>query len=95
MMGEIPGLITNHHNIFRAPKEKNTENALQQSHQNYKNLVDFVPEGIIIHKEGKIVFINKRGLSVFGFDNDNEVIGRSVMDFVKPEYRESVKPSFE
>ena len=91
--------IFNEHNELKAlegfitdiSKEKNTENALQQSHQNYKNLVDFVPEGIIIHKEGKIVFINKRGLTVFGFDNDNELIGRSVMDFVKPAYRESVK----
>ncbi len=72
-------------------KEKNAENALQKSHENYKNLVDFVPEGIVIHKEGKIVFINQRGLKVFGFDDVNELIGSSVMDFVMPEYHEGVK----
>ena len=72
-------------------KEKNTEKALQQSHQNYKNLVDFVPEGIIIHKQGKIVFVNKRGLNVFGFDHIEELVGLSVMDFVLPEYQNGVK----
>ncbi len=72
-------------------KEKNAENALQKSHENYKNLVDFVPEGIVIHKEGKIVFINQRGLKVFGFDDVNELIGSSVMDFVMPEYHDGVK----
>jgi len=72
-------------------KEKNAENALQKSHENYKNLVDFVPEGIVIHKGGKIVFINQRGLKVFGYDNENELLGLSVMDFVMPEYHEGVK----
>lgn len=72
-------------------KEKNAEEALQKSHKNYKNLVDFVPEGIVIHKEGKIVFINQRGLKVFGFDHVEELIGHSVMDFVLPEYQEGVK----
>jgi PAS domain S-box-containing protein len=72
-------------------KEKNIENALQKSHENYKNLVDFVPEGIVIHKEGKIVFVNQRGLKVFGFESPNELLGLSVMDFVLPEYREGVK----
>jgi PAS domain S-box-containing protein len=72
-------------------KEKNTENALQKSHENYKNLVDFVPEGIVIHKEGKIVFINQRGLKVFGFDKLEDLIGKSVMDFVLPEFHEGVK----
>jgi PAS domain S-box-containing protein len=71
--------------------EKNAENALQKSHENYKNLVDFVPEGIVIHKEGKIVFVNKLGLTVFGFDDVNQLIGSSVMDFVMPEYHEGVK----
>lgn len=72
-------------------KEKNTENALQKSHENYKNLVDFVPEGIVIHKEGKILFVNQRGLKVFGFDKVKDLIGLSVMDFVLPEYQEGVK----
>jgi PAS domain S-box-containing protein len=72
-------------------KEKNTENALQKSHENYKNLVDFVPEGIVIHKEGKIVFVNQRGLKVFGFDKGEELIGLSVMDFVLPDYQQGVK----
>lgn len=72
-------------------KEKNIENALQKSHENYKNLVDFVPEGILIHKEGKIVFVNQRGLQVFGFKNADELVGLSVMDFVLPNYQEGVK----
>jgi PAS domain S-box-containing protein len=71
--------------------EKNAENALQKSHENYKNLVDFVPEGIVIHKEGKIVFVNQRGIKVFGFDDVNDLIGKSVMDFVIPDYQEGVK----
>jgi len=77
--------------ITDVSKEKNTENALQKSHENYKNLVDFVPEGIVIHKEGKIVFINQRGVSVFGFESQDDLVGKSVMDFVLPEFHNGVK----
>lgn len=82
---DLEGFITD------ISKEKNTENALQKSHENYKSLVDFVPEGIIIHRESKIVFINQRGLSVFGYDKSDNLVGKSVMDFVLPEYHEAVK----
>ena len=71
-------------------KQKFAEIELQESHHNYKNLVDFVPEGIVIHKHGEIVFLNQKALKVFGFDSIDQIKGKSVMDYLLPQYREAV-----
>jgi PAS domain S-box-containing protein len=72
-------------------KEKNTEYELQKSHENYKNLVNFIPEGIVIHKHGKILFVNQKGLMFFGFERQEDMLGMAILDFVQPKFQSAFK----
>lgn len=57
----------------------------------FHDLVEFSPDGIVVHSEGKIVFINPAGAKLIGADDPDELIGRNPLDFVHPDYHEVVK----
>ncbi len=47
-------------------------------------------DAIAIHRDGKIVHVNAAGLKLLGYDRLADVIGKPVLDFVAPHYRDIV-----
>ncbi len=72
-------------------ERKLAEEALRDSEERYRRLVDFSPYGIAIHSEGKFVLINQAGAGILGAANPEEVIGIPVLQIIHPDYRELVK----
>jgi two-component system cell cycle sensor histidine kinase/response regulator CckA len=63
--------------------------ALQESEERYRELVSHMPNGVLVYKKGRVVFANTYIFSIIGCALD-EIIGRSVLDFVHPDDREIV-----
>ncbi|MGE7665198.1 diguanylate cyclase domain-containing protein [Ureibacillus composti] len=61
---------------------KNVIKRIQKEDEHYKRLVQLSPEAIIIHKKGKILFINESGANLLGSSSSSELINRNVSDFV-------------
>lgn len=70
------------------------EHALRESEERYRLLVELSPNGVAIHSEGKLVFINSAGARLLGAESPDELLGKPVMDIVDPEYREMVGERF-
>ena len=70
--------------------EKIAAQRLMASEERYRLLVDTSPDGICLHSNGKVVFINAAGAKILGADGPTELIGRFVIDFIAPEYRQLV-----
>lgn len=64
--------------------------ALQESEQRYRRLIELSPEMIAVHSEGRFVYINPAGLNLLGAKSLEELVGRSILDIVHPDYRELV-----
>jgi diguanylate cyclase (GGDEF)-like protein/PAS domain S-box-containing protein len=62
--------------------------AVRESEERYRKLVELSPDGIVIHQDGKLVFINPSGLSILGAREEHELVGRELADFIHPEFRE-------
>ncbi len=71
-------------------ERRRAERALCESEDRYRRLVELSPDGIAIHRDGKVVFCNLTGARLLGYGAAEEVIGRPIMEFVHPEYRELV-----
>lgn len=70
------------------------EEALRQSEQRYRQVVDNVTEGILVVQDGRFVFVNEAMQRITGYAIE-QILGRSNLDFVVPEQREMVRDRYE
>lgn len=62
----------------------------KESEIRYQALVEKLPIGIVIHKQGKLLFANSQAHIILGVKKSRDLIETSVLDFVHPDYRESI-----
>jgi PAS domain S-box-containing protein len=64
--------------------------ALRESEERYRALVELSPDGILVHFGGTIVFANTKAAELLGASSPDDLHGKKVLDFVHPDYREMV-----
>lgn len=70
--------------------KKQFEQELKRSRENYKSLVDYSPDGVIIHIDGIVKFANPSALKLIGVEGFEEIENTPVFDFILPEYHQNV-----
>ncbi len=71
-------------------ERKLAETSLRESEEKYRSLVENSPDGVIIYKEGKIVFANEEAKHMVGAKTKNKLIGKPVLQFIHPDSHKSV-----
>ena len=66
-------------------------NEVQEQEERYRQLVELSPDVILVHRKGKIIFINAKGVEFFGASSSEEIMGIDVMDIVHPDFQEEVR----
>ncbi|WP_432664175.1 EAL domain-containing protein [Wukongibacter baidiensis] len=67
------------------------ENELRQSEERYRKLIELSPNGIVVHIMGKIIFSNNGFAKLLGVETAQELIGKSIFDFLHPDYVQLAK----
>jgi PAS domain S-box-containing protein len=57
---------------------------LTEGEENYHRVIDLALEGIAIHVDEKIVFVNRRLVEMLKYVDPDELIGKSISDLVDP-----------
>ncbi len=70
---------------------KRAEEALKDSEERYRHLVEVSPDGIAVHREGRIVFVNPAGAKMLGAESPKQLIGKPVAEIVHPDYWEQAE----
>lgn len=71
-------------------ERKFAEEGLAESEERYRTAIEHSNDPIAIIREDKIQYVNRRFVEIFGYDRREEIVGRSVSDFVHPDDREMV-----
>ncbi|HEU5247490.1 MAG TPA: PAS domain S-box protein, partial [Candidatus Udaeobacter sp.] len=66
-------------------ERKRAEEALKESEERYRVLVEFSPNSICVHRDGKLLYVNPAATRLFGAENRDELVGRSILDFIHPD----------
>jgi diguanylate cyclase (GGDEF)-like protein/PAS domain S-box-containing protein len=69
---------------------RRAEQALRESEERYRALVELSPDAIAVHSQGRVVFANTAGGRLLGYDSADDVVGKSVLEFVHPDSRKLV-----
>lgn len=77
--------------ITDVSKRKEIELRERLIEKEYKNLLEFLPIGAIVHRHGKLLYANERIAEILGAINGATLIGREMIDFVHPEFRSVVQ----
>jgi len=72
-------------------ERKQAEEALRQSEERYRQLVELSPDGIVIHQDGRFVFANQAAVRILGAAHPQELLGKPIMDVIHPDYRDVVR----
>ena len=71
-------------------ERKLSEEALRESKERYRRLVDLSPDAIIVQSDGRIVYINQAALKLLGAGTAEQIIGRRFIEFVHPDSQANV-----
>jgi PAS domain S-box-containing protein len=63
---------------------------LKESEAQYRGLIELSPDIIAVAHLGKIAFINQAGIDFIGFENADQIVGRSLFEFFHPDSHEEV-----
>lgn len=67
--------------------QRSVEKRLLESEERYRFVVDAIPDGVLVHCNGKIVYINNAGAQLLGAESQDRLIGESVIPFIHPDHR--------
>jgi PAS domain S-box-containing protein len=70
---------------------KHAEDALRESEEKYRDLVQQLPDGVCIHQEGRIVFSNPAHWRMLGFQSEEDILGADAYRFIASESIEIVR----
>lgn len=71
-------------------QRKLAEEKLRESEERFRTLAQLSPDIIVVHADGKIVFVNEAGTRMLGATGPDEIIGRPVMEFVHADFIDAV-----
>ncbi len=61
------------------------EQALRQSEERYRALVDLSPDAIFINRDNRVIFLNPAALRLFGASAAAQILGKSPFDLYHPD----------
>jgi PAS domain S-box-containing protein len=66
---------------------KKMEEALRESEQRYRELVQSSPDAVIVHRDGMFLFANPAALKIYGADSIEQLQCKTILDLVHPDDR--------
>ena len=72
-------------------KQRRADDALRESEDRYRKLVEISPDAVFLHQEGKIIYANPAGIRLLGASYAEEIIGKNILDFISPVFLDIIK----
>lgn len=71
-------------------ERRRAEQSLRESEERYRRLVEHSPNGVAVHADDRLLYVNPAGAAIFGAASPAEMVGKSILDLVAAEQRANV-----
>jgi PAS domain S-box-containing protein len=82
--GNVAGVLGTYEDIT---EYKRSQEELRESEERYRTLIDTSFDGIAIHQDGTLVFVNQTGARLLGADDPAHLVGKRALEVVHPDDR--------
>ena len=79
----------------RATQLEASNKELNESEAKYRTLFEHLPDGVLVHRDDRILFANPAAKRILGIGSDEELFDRRVLDFVVPSDRNAIRERIE
>jgi len=79
----------NHESEHQTSRLRQAQEALRQSEERYRQLLELSLDAIFVHHDGIITSVNSAGVELLGAKKAEDLVGKHVLDFVHPDSREA------
>lgn len=76
-------------------REREAEAASMENRENFRRMVEWSPDCIGVHVDGRYVYVNQAFVQLIGAASEADVIGREVFEIVDPVSHDSVRARME
>jgi len=76
--------------VLERARRQLAEDALQNTEASFRTLIEGSTDGIIVHGNGRIVYINPAALISLGYQYKDELVGSTYVNLIHPEERDRV-----
>ena len=59
--------------------------------ERYRNLVEWLPDAIMVYHEGMILYVNPASLYFFGADQREDLMSRDLLDMIEPDHQKEIQ----
>lgn len=77
--------------VARLVERHRIQKTLKESEVRYRSLVELSPDAIVVHREGKFVYVNPAAVKLWGASNTGELLGKSILEVIHPDYHDHVR----
>ncbi|WPC67870.1 PAS domain S-box protein [Rhodoferax ferrireducens] len=85
---EVGHLIAGFNQLLVSLHERDA--ALGESEVRFRTLIEWTHEAVAVHRGGKLLYANPAALHLFGAASKQDLVGKPMLEFVHPDYRQSV-----
>ncbi len=68
-------------------ERKITEDLLRESEDRNRSIIEYSPDAIAVHSNGKIIFVNPAAVKLIGAKSADELINKPVLELMHPDYK--------
>ena len=76
-------------------ERKRMEEAVRESEDRYRTLVELSPSGVFVFCEGRTVYVNHSGAILMGANDPHEILERPMLEFIHPDFHQEVRENVE
>jgi len=70
---------------------KQYEDNLIRGEERYRNLVEWLPDAIVVYLEGVILYVNPASLFFFGADRREDLVGQDLLDMLESDHQQIIR----
>jgi PAS domain S-box-containing protein len=69
---------------------KRAEEAVRKSEDNFRTLIESSPDAVLVHQEGKIIYVNQKCLQLLGYEDKGGLLSKPPLETIHPGDREKI-----